>query len=118
MTATCIRCGAIGPIERHHPTGCDACGAYMHTNFTVRLCIPCHRGAHVVLRAIGIDGRRAATPGLVLARLNAFVGYMGQAGNASALSGETLVELAIIGEDPVRALRGFESDLDGGRATR
>jgi hypothetical protein len=67
----------------------------------------------VVLRAIGIDGRREATPGLVLARMNAFIGYMGQAG-VSTLDSPTIMWMAISMDDPVRALRAFESDRDDG----
>ncbi len=109
MIGVCERCGAIGKIERHHPT-CRACrGAYMHPDFTSRLCIPCHRGAHAILRALGINDTKVESPSLVAARMAAWFGWMGQAGRPVTFESQTISHIAIVLEEPVRALMQLEA---------
>ncbi len=63
------RCGHIGAVERHHLLGRGADGAYVEPQLLVALCGECHQSAHRLLGLAGLDGRREATPALLLRRL-------------------------------------------------
>ena len=55
MTGTCVACGQVGLVERHHVTG-RACpdGSYLDPLFIVELCKPCHDREHVAVRRSGL----------------------------------------------------------------
>ncbi len=53
----CARCSAPA-VEAHHPSGRIG-GAYLDPDFTVDLCIDCHRGEHAIRAALDLD---KATP--------------------------------------------------------
>lgn len=55
--STCARCPAPA-VEAHHPSGRIA-GAYLDADFTIYLCLDCHRGEHAIRAALDLD---KATP--------------------------------------------------------
>lgn len=103
MTGTCLRCGALGEIARHHPSG-KAGGVYLHPNFTVPLCLDCHDSADRVRRWAGPERVDFTPPGLLVARLAAFVGWWILDGRELRLPHEVGEELAGTLEGVARAL--------------
>ena len=74
MNGTCAigapRCGHVGAVERHHLLGRGADGRYLEPQLLIPLCAECHQlGAHRLLGLAGLDGRREATPAVLLRRL-------------------------------------------------
>jgi len=56
VTASCILCGVVGQIHRHHVTGRPGPGgAYLDAGLVVAVCAACHVGLHQALRAVGLD---------------------------------------------------------------
>ena len=115
MTGICARCGVDARIEEHHPTCRGADGFHLHPDFTVPLCIPCHRGAHCMLRSLGINKTIVDSPGLVLHRIAAFDSYMAMSDCPVVLGSEVARRRASALEDPVRALLRYEAANRGER---
>ena len=113
MTGECTRCRSIGPIHRHHLTGVDGHGHYIHPELTVRFCIPCHDGAHAILRAQHLDGRKEATGKLILARIQGFLCWMQLISGPHTLDDELLAGITKALEAPLAELQGLASLLDG-----
>lgn len=59
--SACARCTAPA-VEAHHPSGCIA-GTYLDPDFTIDLCLGCHRGEHAIRTALDLD--KAAPASLV-----------------------------------------------------
>jgi hypothetical protein len=108
VTGTCARCGAHCQIELHHPLGRDLARIYLDASLVVPMCIPCHRGAHVCLRALGVNHPCEPTPYVVLARASALIGWLSIAGQPITFEPLALGRIALAMEGPVRTLRDFD----------
>ena len=77
MIGVCARCGAVGPVEGHHPT-CRLAGRPIHPTFVVTICGPtCHAGVSELLRVLGLT-RPSDHPVVLLRRLALFLGWWGR----------------------------------------
>ena len=56
---TCACCSAPA-VEAHHPSGRIA-GAYLDADFTIHLCLDCHRGEHAIRAALDLDKANPAS---------------------------------------------------------
>ncbi len=66
MIARCERCGVVGQVHEHHPTGRLA-GVPYHPSLIERLCRTCHLELHAMWRVAGLEGD-PASPGRLLRR--------------------------------------------------
>jgi hypothetical protein len=72
----CFCCERKGPVELDHPTGTTD-GRHLHPDFTVPLCLSCHRLRSYVDRQLGIDGGSLeGRPWLISRRLGAWFGVL------------------------------------------
>jgi len=106
VTASCILCGVVGQIHRHHVTGRPAPGAaYLDPGLVVALCVRCHANVHQALRAIGLGflaGRGCLRHRLV--RLAVTAELVGGAGRPLILSPPSTRALAALARDAADAL--------------
>ena len=114
MTGVCFRCGVIGRIEQHHPTCRRVDGNYFHPDFKVPFCKPCHDGAHVVLRAEHIERTTIDSDGLVLARVVAFIVWMGMVDSPDCVHVQILRQVATVLTIPLKTLLAHEATLTEG----
>ena len=68
MTGACERCGVVGDVHRHHPSGRLA-GAPYHAALVEVLCPPCHAELHRVWRFADLDADGPADVRLLLRRI-------------------------------------------------
>jgi hypothetical protein len=93
MTAgTCMRCGAVGPIERDHPDG-RYLGRPLLPAVVVELCRPCHLTKGLLDRAAGVEGGQP-TLCLVTARRAAWVAFLATTGQPVVLTSQVLDDFA------------------------
>jgi len=106
VTASCILCGVVGQIHRHHVTGRPGPGgAYLDAGLVVDLCPGCHVGLHQVLRAAGLNfpvGRGCLRHRLV--RVAATAELVGAADRPLVLAPGSARALAALARDAADAL--------------
>ena len=73
MRGTCERCGAIGPVHRHHPSGRVA-GIPCHPRLVEVLCPACHGSLHAVWRYAALEANGAPDASLLQRRLACWLG--------------------------------------------
>jgi hypothetical protein len=57
VTGTCLLCGHVGAVHRHHVTGRSSRGGrYFDAQLTVALCAGCHTGAGGIHQMLNIAG--------------------------------------------------------------
>jgi hypothetical protein len=114
MTGVCARCGAIGRIEQHHPTCRRLDRSYFHPNFRVPFCQACHDGAHILLRAEGIEKTVVDSDGLILARVVAFIAWMGMVDRPDSLNVQIAMQVATVLTVPLKNLLANEAAVREG----
>jgi len=116
MTRRCAvsapRCGYVGPdIQLHHLLGRDELGDRVQPELLVALCSPdCHQlGVHRVLAGAGLDHPMRPTPGVLVGRIAATLGFLAidRCGDV-VLPGELVAGIGDVLGSIGRDLRGAE----------
>lgn len=121
MKTACVvpapRCGYVGPgVARHHILGRAADGSYVQPEILVAFCQPdCHQaGIHHILSRAGLDGPMEPTPGLLVCRIAANLGWIGQHRTGDVvLFAELLAEIADVLWGVGSELRDAEETVRG-----
>jgi hypothetical protein len=87
-TGVCVRCGAVGPIQRDHPDG-RVDDVPIAPRSVVSLCVPCHQLKGVTDRAAGVEGGEP-TLRLLVARRAAWLSFLASGGEAVLLPAQVL----------------------------
>ncbi|MHB8342634.1 MAG: hypothetical protein ACYDB7_15890 [Mycobacteriales bacterium] len=99
MTGTCCQCGALGPVELHHPDGRQG-GRPLFPSVVEELCPSCHYAAGRIARTAGVEAGPATVRNL-LTRRAAWAGLLAALG-CPAAPGQ-LTDLAMVLETAARA---------------
>ena len=75
MNGRCARCGEVGRVELHHPTG-RVRGLPRHPGLVVPLCVPCHLAEHDRWRGAGLHVE-PASPSVQMRRVAIWLAVWG-----------------------------------------
>ena len=106
------RCPHVDPVHLHHVLGKGGDGRYVKPEIVVPFCQPdCHKmGIHAVLRSARLEGPMEATPGVLVGRVGATLGWIGGQGRGDVvLPAKFLCELAEVLGPISRDLRRHEA---------